>query len=246
MNSQCFSPNVTPNAMPGIGWRCVEAAAGLLTPLEREVVLGDLAEADCHAWRGLSDVLGLAMRRHIALWKSWRPWAASLGLAWPASLCLMGMSIAASKAVARLAGAPLNASLLQDVSLLWISISQCFLLICWAWMAGFAMGAISRRTLWASALGCCAPCLFCLSEWPGHGVSGLQLLLFVLPAIWGVRRGRQGSRLALGWALFLAATALLALVMWSKDGWHFRMYGCALLWPGWYLVMAACRKREPV
>ena len=84
------------------GWRCVEAAAGLLAPVEREVVLGDLAETDRGAWRGLGDVLGLAARRQLALWRSWRPWAASFGLALPASLFLMGWSVAASGAVAGL------------------------------------------------------------------------------------------------------------------------------------------------
>jgi hypothetical protein len=43
--------------MSSKGWRCIEAAAGLLAPHEREVVLGDLAESDRKLWRGLSDVL---------------------------------------------------------------------------------------------------------------------------------------------------------------------------------------------
>jgi len=58
----------------------VEPAAALLAPLEREVVLGDLAETDCSVWRGLGDVLSLAMHRQLALWNRWRPWAASIGL----------------------------------------------------------------------------------------------------------------------------------------------------------------------
>ena len=60
------------------------------------MVLGDLAEMDCDVWRGLGDVLGLVARRQLALWRSWRPWAASVGLALPASLFLMGCSVAAS------------------------------------------------------------------------------------------------------------------------------------------------------
>jgi hypothetical protein len=53
----------------GMRWRCVEAAAVLLAPVEREVVLGDLAETECSVWRGLGDVLSLAARRQLALWK---------------------------------------------------------------------------------------------------------------------------------------------------------------------------------
>ena len=223
------------DGISGAGWRCVEAAAGLLAPQEREVVLGDLAEMDRGAWRGLGDVLGLAARRQLALWKSWRPWAASFGLALPASLFLMGWSVAASGAVAGLLGEPAQARLL------WLSLSRLFLVISWAWMAGFVVGAVSRGTLWASVLGCCGPCLYCLSKWPGHGLSGLRLLVFVLPGLWGVWRGRRDPRLGLGWAVFLAAMATLAPLMWGKGGW---MHGCWLLWPGLYLAATARRKQE--
>ncbi len=219
----------------GTGWRCIEAAAGLLAPLEREAVLGDLAEMDRGAWRGLSDVLGLAARRQLALWRSWRPWAASLGLALPASLFLMGWSVAASGAVACLLVEPAQARLL------WLSLSRLVLVISWAWMAGFAVGAVSRGTLWASVLGCFGPCLYCLSKWPGHGFSGLRLLIFVLPGLWGVWRGRRDLRLGLGSAVFLAAMATLAPLMSDKGGW---MHGCWLLWPGWYLTATARRRQE--
>jgi hypothetical protein len=139
----------------GAGWRCIEVAAGLLAPLDREVVLGDLVETDRGVWRGLGDVLDLASRRQLALWRSWRPWAASFGLALPASLFLMGWSVAASGAVASLLGGPAQAQLL------WLSFSRLFLVISWAWMAGFVVGAVSRGTLWASVLACCVPCLHC-------------------------------------------------------------------------------------
>jgi hypothetical protein len=219
----------------GAGWRCIEAAAGLLAPPEREVVLGDLAEKDCGAWRGMDDVLGLAARRQLEMWKSWKPWAASFGLALPASLVLMRWSVEASGAVASLLGEP------GQARLLWLSLSRLFLVIFWAWMAGFVVGAVSRGTLWASVLGSCGPCLYCLSEWPGHGLSGLRLLIFVLPGLWGVCRGRRDLRLGLNWAVFLAAVATLAPMMWGKSGW---MHGCWLLWPGWYLVATARRKQE--
>jgi hypothetical protein len=98
--------------MTGAGWSYVEAAAGMLAPLEREAVLGDLAESDRGAWSGLKDVLGLAARRHLELWTSWRPWAASFGLALPASLFLMGCSLAASQGVAGLLSGPVPAPFL--------------------------------------------------------------------------------------------------------------------------------------
>ncbi len=213
-----------------VGWRCIEAAAELLTPLEREVVLGDLAEADRGIWGGLNDILILATLRQCALWKSWRPWAASVGLALPASLFLMGCSLAASVAVS---------SLLSEQSsapLLWRSFSRLFLLICWAWMAGFAVGAISRRTLWASFLACCAPCFYCLTKWPGHGLSELQLLVFLVPGLRGAWHGWRDLRLGLPRAVFLTSMAMIIPAMWGKGGW---MYGCWLLWPGFYLAATA-------
>jgi hypothetical protein len=214
----------------GMRWRCIEAAAELLAPVERELVLGDLAETDRGVWRGLGDVLSLAALRQIALWKSWRPWAASLGLALPASLFLMGCSVAATGAISSFFNEPLSPPLL------WRSASRMFLLICWAWMSGFAVSAISRGTMWASLLGCCTPCLYCLSKWPGHGFSELQLLIFLVPGLWGAWRGRQNLRLGLGSALFLTAIAMLAPLMSTRGGW---MYGCWLLWPGCYLAVTA-------
>jgi hypothetical protein len=84
----------------------------LLGAHEREVVLGDLAESDGAAWRGLTDVLGLAARRQLELWAIWRPWAASLGLALPASLFLMGCSVALSRGFDGFFHGPVPASLL--------------------------------------------------------------------------------------------------------------------------------------
>lgn len=216
-------------------WRCVEAAAGLLAPTEREVVLGDLAEKDRGVWRGLGDVASLVVLRQIVLWKSWRPWAASLGLALPASLFLMGWSVAASGAIWNLLHEPSSAELL------WRSASRLFLLISWAWMAGFAVGAVSRKTLWASLLACCVPCVYCMSQWPGHGISELELLLFLVPGLWGVWRGRQELRLGLGLAVFMAAMGTIAFLISGKGGW---IYGGSLLWPGWYLTATARRRPE--
>ena len=220
--------------MTGAGWNCIEAAACLLGVAERDVVLGDLAESDRGAWRGLKDVLGLAARRHLELWTSWRPWAATFGLALPASLFLMGCSVALSGEFSGLFRGPVPATLLG------ISLSKILLLLCWAWMAGFAVGAISRRTLWASALACCVPCAFCLSEWPGSWTTAPRLFLFLAPALWGVACGRQKVQLRFEWAVFLAATAMAVPLMLDKGGW----YGLGLLWPGWFLLATARRVRE--
>ena len=65
-------------------------------------MLGDLREAGESGLRGLLDVFGLAVRRHLALWKDWRPWLASFGMALPGSLLLMGFSLSVSRTYQRL------------------------------------------------------------------------------------------------------------------------------------------------
>ena len=72
------------------GWRCIEAAAGLLVPLEREVVLGDLAETDRGVWRGRRDLrlslvwaLFLAAIATLAPLMSGKGWMLGFWLLWP-------------------------------------------------------------------------------------------------------------------------------------------------------------------
>ena len=120
----------------GAGWRCVEAAAGLLAPLEREVVLGDLAEMDCGAWRGLGDVLGLvgaaaacAMEELAAVGGELR--AGATGKPIPDGLVGCG-----ERGCCQPFEEPTQARLL------WLSLSRLFLVISWAWMAGFVVGAV--------------------------------------------------------------------------------------------------------
>ena len=71
--------------MSATGWSIVQTAARLLERDECDAVLGDLLEAGDGAWNGLLDVVGLLIRRQLKLFKSWRPWLATLGLALPAS-----------------------------------------------------------------------------------------------------------------------------------------------------------------
>jgi len=76
--------------MSRAAWPLVELAARLLEREEREAVLGDLAEAGENAWQALLDILRLECRRQALLWRSWRPWFAGFGIAFPSSLLLMG------------------------------------------------------------------------------------------------------------------------------------------------------------
>jgi hypothetical protein len=234
--------------MTSTGWSFVEAAARLLAQDEREAVLGDLTEADENAWQGLLGVLGLVFRREAVLWKSWRPWLAGFGVALPGSFQLMGASVSVSWGYLTLR----SPELLQKSSLTLgsgslVLLCQELLLIGWSWTGGFVVGSVSRRTLWASTVLCYSPCLFCLSRFRIESLSRFCLLLFLLPAIWGVHQGLRISRMKLSWAIALAIT-ISALMLsdwssgahrwWAPSRWTLDWVLC---WPAWYLVATARR-----
>ena len=218
--------------MTSIGWSLVDVASQLLERDEREAVRGDLTEAGESAWQGLLDVFGLIVRREADVWRSWRPWLAAFGLALPSSFLLMGVSVSISSAYQHL----IETKVFQANGLLLIC--HVLLLIGWAWTGGFVLGSMSRRTLWVSIAATCSPCWFCLTRFRIESLSRLCLLLFLLPAIWGVRQGLRMTRMMLGPAIALAATVTtLMLLAWSKgDLW---VLNWALLWPTWYMVATA-------
>jgi hypothetical protein len=229
--------------MTTIGWSFVEAAARLLERKEREVVLGDLLEAGDGSLQGLLGVFGLAVRRHLALWKDWRPWLASFGMALPGSLLLMGFSLSVSQTYQRLIHPTVfKATGLTVGSGLSLLLCNVVLLAGWSWTGGFVMGSISRRTVRISAALSFLPCVFCLARFRVESLSRFSLLLFLLPAIWGVCRGLQIAQIKLTSALILAAViTLLTIPTWTSKGTWIPNW--ALSWPAWYLVAMAWRGR---
>jgi hypothetical protein len=225
--------------MTGVAWSMVDVALRLLERNEREVVHGDLAEAGDSAWRGMLDVLGLVFRRQVSLWKSWRPWLAACGVTLPFSFLLMGMSVSVSRAYQQ----SFSSSSFEPLPLLCLV----FLLVAWAWVCGFVVGSVSKRTIWVSAALCAFPCLFCLSRFRIGSMSRYCLLLFLLPAAWGVWQGLRSYRLRIGPAIVLAmAMTILLLPTWSHGGQHWwdparLLLNSALSWPAWYIVATARR-----
>ncbi|HEY9126055.1 MAG TPA: hypothetical protein VIM62_02970 [Acidobacteriaceae bacterium] len=219
--------------MNRLGWACVEATASILQPRDREVVLGDLAEFEAGFWRGFYDVLGVAARRQLPLWKSWRPWAASLCLAWPASLFLMGNSVAVT-------GTLLYTGQWSE------GLSQLGLLTMWALAAGITVASISQKTIWASALAFVIPYCFCLSLWPGSWLGAMRLLLFVAPAVGGAWLARSHKQLVCKWAVLISVAAgkapLMALMHSPRYGW----YGLGTLLPPLYLAFMTLQTKRTV
>ena len=209
-------------------WSMVERAAQLLGREERETVLGDLQEAGESPWRGVLDIAGLLVRREALLWRNWQPWLAAFGLTLPASFLLMGFSLTVSYSYLHAGMAPSGVLTV---------INQVVLLLAWGWTGGYVVGAISSRTLWASLLCCFAPCLFCISRFRAPHLSSPCLLLFLVPAVYGVSCGLRGSPLRANTSLPVAiVTTLLTAV--AIDGGLWPMHWL-LIWPSWYLAMKA-------
>jgi hypothetical protein len=225
--------------MTSVGWSFVEAAARLLARDEREAVLGDVVEAGENAWRALLGVLGLAFRQQALRWRGWQPWLAAFGLALPGSLLLMGVSVSVSCTYQRLLGSKIfdGCSPTSHEGFL-LLLCHVFLLITWSWTSGFVLASVSRQTLWVSAALSAFPCLFCLARFRVESLSRLCLLLFLLPAIWGVRQGLRMPRIKLSSAIVLAvAVTVLMILAWTDKGlWTLNW---TLIWPAWYMVATA-------
>jgi len=229
--------------MTAWNWPLVEVAARLLERDEREAVLGDLLEARESAWDALTGVLGLAFRRQAQLWKSWRPWLAGFGVTLPSSFLLMGTSLSVSWSYQRLLCPELlKAASLTHASGFMVLLWQALLLVGWAWTGGFVVGSASRQTLWASAVLCFSPCLFCLSRFGVQPLSRFCLLLFLLPAVWGVHRALRVSRMKFAPALFVALAVTLLMLPASigvgRHWWSIPQLNLswALSLPAWYLA----------
>jgi hypothetical protein len=211
-----------------LSWSLTEVAAHLLRQEEREVVLGDLSEAQESPWRGLLNVLGLVTRRQLLLWKSWRPWLSGFGLALPCSFLLMGASIGVSQAYQHLG---LPGTFNQQP----LFLCEVLLLALWSWSGGFVVGRLSRSTLWISVLLCFSPCLFCLARFRIPSLSRASLFLFLLPAAVGVFQSMRGVQIRLK-AAFALAVSITALMVYMGSRNRLGFLNWSLLWPVWYIV----------
>jgi hypothetical protein len=229
------------HVMTGVGRSLVEVIARLLERDDREVVLGDLVETRATAWQGLTEILGLVVRRETAFWTHWRPWLAAFAVALPSTLLLMGVSLSISCTYQRLTGPRVFGACSptgqEDFPLL---LCHVLLLIIWSWTVGFVVGSVSRRTFWASAALSLLACVFCLARFREASVSSLSLFLFLPPAILGLQRGLRIISIRPRTAVVVATivTVLMSCAWLSRALWSFNW---ALLCPAWYIVVLASR-----
>jgi hypothetical protein len=206
-----------------------------LAPDERDAVRGDFAESGESAGQALRGLIGLVVRRQIALWRDWRPWMAPVGLVAPVALVLSQSSSGPSGALwigwqlrtIWTHGVRYEAGLspTDDIVTLFCAV---LLPIVWAGSGGFVLGFLSRRNAWVH------PALLFPLLWlfgtllrallPGRLHAALfwllpPVVLILIPFLWGVHLGVRGVALQVGRTAWLAgAIAILTLVMQVEDG----------------------------
>jgi hypothetical protein len=154
-------PSLHP-AMTHFNWRLVDLLSRMLKPDERDAVLGDQAESGVSGGQALRDLLGLIVRRQVALWQEWHSWLALAGLVIPlgALLTVVSRRTADGNAIYLWLYANnwtwtyiTNAGFRDDflghgtgIVISWIE------LICWSWAGGLLLGYVSRRNTWSNAV----------------------------------------------------------------------------------------------
>jgi hypothetical protein len=207
-------------------------------------VRGDFAESGETGGQALRDLLGLVVRRQLALWKDWRPWLALFGLVGLVAVFLSQIAFR------------LDAGLFLQLRTYWVygvhyetgltvgqEIAQLvylsLALLLWSWTSGFVLGSLSGRAIWLTGA------LFYLvlldASWARFLLSGhitfhgarlpqvilaavlplrISTVMFLLAAIWGVRRGLRLRTLGFRQTLLLAvAIAILTSLLTWTQGW---------------------------
>ena len=225
------------------GWVWVELAARPLQRNEREAVLGDLQERDESTWSALLSVLGLVIRREAQLWKSWKPWVAAFGLTLPSSFMLMSLSLTFAECLPLLSSDALGVKshIILTHVIVGTVIPETLMLLGMAFVDGYVVAALSRRTLWVSAVACLFPCLFCFERFRLHSLSPFCLILFLLPAIWGILGGVRRWQIGFKSASGLAAILTLLAIFYFHGGWA---VFAPLLWPAWYMAAIAPKRTQ--
>jgi hypothetical protein len=197
-------------------------AARLLPEQDRDIILGDLIESGENPARSVLAILGLVSRRHLQLWRDWRPWIAA-GSALAASLLLLGASFGLSL---RAHSAPsLTSAILHPA----------ILLILWSWTAGCMITTLARRTWPICALLCLIPCLSCTLRFHVPSLSPFSVLLFLVPGLHGALAGAPRLRPTLPPAIAVAVASTALTLVWSEAS----PWPLLLTLPSWFFVISA-------
>jgi hypothetical protein len=246
-------------------WRLADLVTRMLDPGERDVVRGDLEEAEATGAHALREVLGLAGRRQLLLWTDWRPWLALVALIVPLGMLLSLVSRSWAYGSAIYAWLYVNnwtwTYLDSPGSRLELArhgaefLLAFVTLACWSWTSGFVLGSLSRRAIWVSGA---LFCLVLLGEFfiaapqrPDQHTAVFSLTFYrvvfpllvrtalvLIPSVWGMRIGFRRATLPARQAI-ACAIALITMTACT-------MRGLEMSATGWLPVRSAWLHLMPV
>lgn len=233
----------------------VAKLSSALEPDLRKSVLGDLTELRASYTKTVYELIGLILRQEARLWTTWRPWLALIGIVgaigWLLSEVCLGVVVEVSRQadIYWLYGVRYNSGL-SDTQEIAIVFCTSMAVVCWSWLAGFTLAALSGKTAHINRI------LFCLAWFCFCGPLGwlvyalhvlntlgivaavhhvgfsrflffivvnvlLATLFFLIPSLFGIERCKRNPNIARPYALLLSATvAALATLVTWMEGWQ--------------------------
>jgi hypothetical protein len=221
--------------MTGLWIRLAHAMSCSLDPAEREAVFGDFAELDKSDRQILIGTSGLVLRRQLGFWKQWNPWFVLGAIVLPVCPVLatlsdnLGQSLFPNLVMWLHHRMPYETGVSLS-ALLTAFCCQAAALVTWSWTSAFALGTLSRKTIWVNGILFLILCVVCgiygslfsfgfLWSVPLASIAVcVKFPLVLLPAYFGLRHSSRSAEVKLLWMIPLAGwTATVGcLALWTQ------------------------------
>jgi hypothetical protein len=215
--------------------RLRDALLRSLDPAEREAVFGDFVELAMTDRQVVKSLAGLVIRRQLKLWREWNPWFVLVAIVLPVCPLLETLSNQLSHGIWPSLVMWLNHGVAYRTGLspaaFWSGVCiRAIALTTWSWTCAFALGTLSRRTIWVTGgLFFGLYLAFAISAvYPFHrilwltGWSWLPLfmsfLFVLLPAGCGIRQSTRPQRMKVPGAFLMAlwTVTMAVLTLWTQ------------------------------
>ncbi len=215
--------------------RLRDALLKSLDPAEREAVSGDFVELAMTDRQVVKSLLGLVMRRQLKLWREWNPWFVLVAIVIPVCPLLetlsnqLGHGIWPSLVTWLHHGGAYRTGL--SPAAFWSGVCiRAIALGTWSWTCAFALGTLSRRTIWvtgglffglylAFAIGAVHPLqgIVWLTGWAWLPLL-MSFLFVLLPAGCGIRQSNKPQNMKLPGVFLLAlwTVTMAVLTLWTQ------------------------------